>query len=291
MLEAPGRRETVIGQAWIANDNLRSWIMVLHMFDSLRAAGFQIEFHSHAEAILSVDFHDVALQLESILAIATIPIEEIVGSGGGATKGTQRLRQALHDHGWRKHKFQIQRTIDGVERESISHEVDHIARFPAGVVALEIEWNNKDPFFDRDLENYKRLHADGAISIGVLITRGITLQDQMRAMVFRFAVEKGVSAPADLNRIGLSPTRRQLAEYARRTRGGTAFAQAWAAAFVQDKFGAATTHWRKLDDRIRRGVGNPCPLLLIGLPANLVTFNEPPTVVERLIEEGRESVE
>src|SRR5262249_14440838 len=38
------------------------------------------------------------------------------------------------------------------------------ANFPAGTIALEIEWNNKDPFFDRDLENFKRLHSDGAIS-------------------------------------------------------------------------------------------------------------------------------
>ena len=261
------------------------------MLDTLRTAGFQIEFHSHAEALLSVDFPNVAQQLESLLAAATIPIEEIIGSGGGETKGTQRLRRALHEHGWRKHKFQIQRIIDGIERESISHEVDHIARFPAGVVALEIEWNNKDPFFDRDLENYKRLHADGAISLGILITRGISLQDEMRAMVLRFALEKGINAQADLDRIGLSPTRRQRAEYARRTRTGTTFPEAWSAAFVQDKFGAATTHWRKLEDRLKRGVGNPCPLLLIGLPASLVTFNEPEAVIERLIDDGSASVE
>lgn len=37
------------------------------MLDSLRAAGFQIEFHSHAEAILSVDFAEVAEQLETLL--------------------------------------------------------------------------------------------------------------------------------------------------------------------------------------------------------------------------------
>lgn len=43
------------------------------------------------------------------------------------------------------------------------------------MLALEIEWNNKDPFFDRDLENFKRLHAEGAISVGVLITRGASL--------------------------------------------------------------------------------------------------------------------
>jgi Restriction endonuclease BglII len=259
------------------------------MFDSLRASGFQVEFHSHAEAILSVDFPEVAEQIESILIGATIPIEEIIGSGGGETKGTQRLRRALHEHGWRKHKFEVQRTIDGVARESISHEVDHIARFDAGMVALEIEWNNKDPFFDRDLENYKRLHADGAISLGILITRSASLQDQMRSIVLRFASEKGINNNGDLERIGLSPTRRQLAEYGRRHRGDTTFAQAWAAAFVQDKFGAATTHWRKLEDRVHRGVGNPCPLLLIGLPASLVTFGEPEAIIERLIEEGEAS--
>lgn len=261
------------------------------MFDLLRDKGFQVEFHSHAEAILSVDFPEVATQLEGILLQSTIPIEEIVGSGGGETKGTQRLRRALHDHGWRKHKFEIQRTIDGVARESISHEVDHIARFAAGVVALEIEWNNKDPFFDRDLENYKRLHADGAVSLGILITRGISLQDEMRSMVLRFAEEKGIGGTPDLVRIGLNPTKRQLVEYARRHRGGATFPQAWAAAFVQDKFGAATTHWRKLEDRVRRGVGNPCPLLLVGLPSSLVTFGEPNSVIETLIAEAEESAD
>jgi hypothetical protein len=256
------------------------------MFDALRDAGFQVEFHSHAAAILGVDFPEVADQLQSILLGSAIPIEEIVGSGGGETKGTQRLRRSLHDHGWRKHNFQVQRTIDGVARESISHEVDHIARFDAGVVALEIEWNNKDPFFDRDLENYKRLHTDGAISIGVLITRGTTLQDEMRSMVLRFATERGVNSPEDLSRIGLNPTPRQLASYQQRVRSGNTFAQSWAASFVADKFGAAPTHWRKLEDRVRRGVGNPCPLLLIGLPASLVTFGEPNAVVEELIEAG-----
>src|SRR5277367_7045738 len=152
------------------------------MFDSLLSAGFQVEFHSHARAILSVDFPEIAEQLETVLLGSTIPIEEIIGSGGGETKGTQRLRRSLHEQGWCKHKFEIQRTIDGVPRESISHEVDHIKRFDAGVVALEIEWNNKDPFFDRDLENYKRLHAEGAISAGIILTRGRTLHENVRSL-------------------------------------------------------------------------------------------------------------
>ena len=48
------------------------------------------------------------------------------------------------------------------------------------------------------------------------------------------------------------------------------FADGWARKFVADKFGEATTHWRKLEDRVHRGVGNPCPLLLIGIPREIV---------------------
>ena len=48
------------------------------------------------------------------------------------------------------------------------------------------------------------------------------------------------------------------------------FAKAFSRQFVSDKFGAATTHWSKLEDRVHRGVGNPCPLLLVGLPIGVV---------------------
>jgi hypothetical protein len=43
-------------------------------------------------------------------------------------------------------------------------------------VAVEMEWNNKDPFFDRDLVNFQALHREGAIAIGVIVTRGPNLQ-------------------------------------------------------------------------------------------------------------------
>jgi hypothetical protein len=67
-----------------------------------------------------------------------------------------------------------------------------------------------------------------------------------------------------------TPTERQkeIIDKAARSRGS--FEQGWAHAFVSDKFGEATTHWRKLEDRVHRGVGNPCPLLLIGIPREVV---------------------
>jgi hypothetical protein len=244
------------------------------MFEALISRGFQLQFLSHAIAILSVDFPEAVAELGEALEGLTIPIEEIVGSGGGEAKGTQRLRHKLADLGWRKMNFTIEKRINGEARESTSHEVDHVRKFSAGIVALEIEWNNKDPFFDRDLENFKRLHAEGVISVGVIVTRGETLQHDMTALVRRFAEDKGLAAGDDLRGLGLNPTPRQTKDVERRMRAGIGFPEAWSTSFVQDKYGAATTHWRKLEDRMRRGVGNPCPLLLIGLPSSTVTFGE-----------------
>ena len=43
-------------------------------------------------------------------------------------------------------------------------------------VALEVEWNNKDPFYDRDLNNFRLLFELRAIDAGVIITRCTELQ-------------------------------------------------------------------------------------------------------------------
>jgi hypothetical protein len=73
-------------------------------------------------------------------------------------------------------------------------EVDHVRAVPGvGTIGCEIEWNNQDPFFDRDLENFKRLHAEGAISVGVIITRGSSLQASLWDLVRRFARERDIS--------------------------------------------------------------------------------------------------
>lgn len=246
-------------------------------FGELQAKGFQIEFRSHAQAILSVDFPEAAAELASALTTATIPIEEIIAGGGGEAKGTQRLRRALAALHWNKTKFVVEKRINGVPSEAQSHEVDHVREFDEGRIALEIEWNNKDPFYDRDLENYKRLHADGAISIGIIVTRGKSLHENMRGLVRRFLDERGIGELNGLAEWGYEPTSRQRkAIEGRMSRGKNplSFHDAFTEKFVADKFGEATTHWRKLDDRLRRGVGNPCPLVLIGLPDNIVTFNE-----------------
>src|SRR4051794_14863672 len=248
------------------------------LFAALIAKGYQIEFHSHSKAILSVDFPEALTELERALSSVTIPIEEILAGGGGEAKGTQRLRRALTKLKWLKTTFEIKRTINGREREAISHEIDHVRGFDTGAIALEIEWNNKDPFYDRDLENFKRLHADGAISVGMIITRGRTLHEKMREMVGRFFDERQIRSLEDLERWGYNPTKNQrdfILGRVNRVANALMLREAFVSKFVADKFGEATTHWRKLEDRVHRGVGNPCPLVLIGLPDSIVTFGEP----------------
>jgi hypothetical protein len=141
------------------------------MFQKLQRKGFEIQLLHHAEAILKHDMFSVETEVEDILSRLKIPVQELIESGGGEGKATQRMRRGLADKwGWRKHVFEIKRIVDGNETEFTTHSIDHVKKFSTGVCALELEWNNKDPFFDRDLENFKRLHSDGAISVGIIVT-------------------------------------------------------------------------------------------------------------------------
>lgn len=246
-------------------------------FASLKAKGFDVLFVSHAAGILAQDFPAAVVELERALSELELPITEIIGSGGGETRFTQRLRKTLAALTWNKHVFEITKTVDGVPKESTSHEVDHVRRFKdAGVLALEIEWNNKDPFFDRDLENFKRLHAEGAVSVGILITRGSSLQASLSDAVRRFATDRKINSFDDLATNGYVPTPKQANNVMRRVtraKEPVPFVDAWTSNFVGNKYGQATTHWDKLLHRVRRGVGNPCPLVLLGLPASMVRFD------------------
>jgi hypothetical protein len=74
--------------------------------------------------------------------------------------------------GWKPKKFDTKITVDEHSFASPTHEVDCLKNR----VALEIEWNNKDPFFDRDLNNFRLLFDLRVISVGIIITRCDELQ-------------------------------------------------------------------------------------------------------------------
>ena len=55
----------------------------VEMFDTLKSKGYQVEFHSHAQAILGVDFPEAVGELEKALLEQSLPIEEIIDQAEG----------------------------------------------------------------------------------------------------------------------------------------------------------------------------------------------------------------
>ena len=96
----------------------------------------------------------------------------------------------------------------------------------------------------------------------------------LRDLIAAWAHREEIKSFADLKARGFKrPTERQEAIVEARLVRGEPFEEAWAAMFFSDKYGMATTHWSKLQDRIARGVGNPCPLLLVGLPPSIIDMS------------------
>jgi hypothetical protein len=85
----------------------------------------------------------------------------------------------LYDKGWQEKKFDIRIMIDDKQLEIPTHSIDCYK----GGVGIEVEWNNKDTFFDRDLNNFRLLFDLRALSVGVIITRTTKLQDLFKALV------------------------------------------------------------------------------------------------------------
>ena len=241
----------------------------MNLTDDLVSAGFDTEATNHAEAVLTRDFPREYEALCRVLLDTKIACTELLQGGGGEAPPTRRLRETLNAAGWKKRNVNVTKSVDGIERSSTTHEIDHVLDCAQGTLALEIEWNNKDPFFDRDLENFHRLHADGAISVGIVVTRGESLQDAMPKLLVACARANRLHGPGDLERLGIKTlTANQRNQVGRLTKDmgyGAAIAT-----MAAGKYGTSTTHWRKLVDRLERGVGNPCPLLLVGLPAACV---------------------
>ena len=84
----------------------------------------------------------------------------------------------LAQRGWIAKGFDTRVEVDAVSMPSPTHEVDCFKNR----IALEVEWNNKDPFFDRDLNNFRLLFDLRAVSVGIIVTRADELQTIFRAL-------------------------------------------------------------------------------------------------------------
>jgi Restriction endonuclease BglII len=97
---------------------------------------------------------------------------EIQAEGGNRSPISRRLDGAFYSRGWTEKDFATAILIDDRRFDSPTDSVDCFK----GRVAVEVEWNNKDPFFERDLNNFQLLFELRAIDVGVIDTRGSELQ-------------------------------------------------------------------------------------------------------------------
>lgn len=107
------------------------------------------------------------------------------------------------------------------------HRID----FVSSKVALDFEWNSKDQTFDRDLYAFSTFYNAGAIDVGVILTRGESLNNEFFSKLGRVLNKDGTEGEGN----------------------------------VVDKFGASTTSISKLLPRLNAGRNGGCPILAVGI--------------------------
>ena len=134
---------------------------------------YEIHEWKHASAILAADFPDEWKDIIDLLQQFKFCKSWITVGGGRKSKVADAIDSFLFKRSWVEKKFSTSVKVDKKIMKSPTHKVDCYKN----KVGLEIEWNNKDPFFDRDLNNFRLLFELRAISVGVIITRCDDLQD------------------------------------------------------------------------------------------------------------------
>jgi hypothetical protein len=132
----------------------------------------------NATGVLQTACPDEWAEIIAVLRTFKLLRSEVQAAGGGKSPIAKQLDGAFYGLGWVEKQFQTSIKIDGVEHESPTHKVDCFK----GRVALELEWNNKDPFFDRDLNNFRLLFDLRAIDVGVIVTRATELQQIFKSV-------------------------------------------------------------------------------------------------------------
>jgi Restriction endonuclease BglII len=133
---------------------------------------YEVHEWKHAAAILKNDFPAEWTDIIDVLTVFRWRRSWVNVGGGRKSKVSDAIDRELYSRGWTEKHFDTEILVDGARQESPTHSVDCFKNR----VALEIEWNNKDPFFDRDLNNFRLLFELRVVSVGIIITRCDDLQ-------------------------------------------------------------------------------------------------------------------
>lgn len=133
---------------------------------------YEVHEWKHACAILRHDFPAEWQDLVDLLTQFRLKKSWLTVGGGSKSRVATAIDGFLYQRGWLEKQFDTEIVVDDTALKSPTHKVDCFKNR----VAIEIEWNNKDPFYDRDLNNFRLLFDLRVISVGVIITRTDALQ-------------------------------------------------------------------------------------------------------------------
>ncbi len=133
---------------------------------------YEVHEWRHATAILKEDFPREWDDMVDVLTRFRLKRSEFRTPGGSKSAMAGWIDAELTRRGWEEKKFKTQIKVDEHTTDSPTHKVDCYRNG----VALEIEWNNRDPFYDRDLNNFRLLFELRVVSVGIIITRADHLQ-------------------------------------------------------------------------------------------------------------------
>jgi hypothetical protein len=134
---------------------------------------YQIEERHHAFSILKIDFPEQWKDLIEVLREFKLTRTDFAKKGGNKSPIARAIDGLFFKRGWVEKSFDIQVLADGQETLAPTHHVDYYKNR----IAVETEWNNKDPFFDRDLTTFRLLFELNVLSVGIIITRADELQE------------------------------------------------------------------------------------------------------------------
>ncbi|MBX6330077.1 MAG: restriction endonuclease [Pseudolabrys sp.] len=136
------------------------------------AARYEVHEWRNGLAILAAAHPEEWANILEVLGHFQLLRSNIVQPGGRKSPIAEKLDGHFAKLGWEEKAFKTKIIVDEAEYDTPTHKVDCYKNR----VALEVEWNNKDPFYDRDLNNFRLLFELRAIDVGVIITRCDELQ-------------------------------------------------------------------------------------------------------------------
>ncbi len=201
---------------------------------------FEIFSYRNAGAILKGNFSKQFGEIVEALNSFSIS-REMIRTPGGSKGPIASYVDTLFSDDWVETRISADlhvKLLDAKKHHNVLNEYTregyldgHRIDFVSGRVALDFEWNSKDQTYDRDLYAFSAFYEAGAIDVGVIITRGSSLDNKFFKSLGKVLKKDGTEGSEEVFR----------------------------------KFGASTTWMGKLLYRLDAGRNGGCPVLAIGI--------------------------